>query len=129
VISVERPALSLPFRRDLAVPLKQQSRRCHGADGFALANNRPRASPCALRIEPRIERSGLGRDQESISLSRLASSFIVRLLNSKNRQVRRRFPTPWSVEEKAACFTVKDSNGQKLAYAYFEEEPGAALRG
>ncbi len=36
----------------------------------------------------------------------------------------RRFPAPWSVEEQPACFVVKDSNGQKLGYFYFEEEPG-----
>ena len=35
-----------------------------------------------------------------------------------------RFPPPWSVEELAACFIVKDSAGQKLAFIYFEEEPG-----
>jgi hypothetical protein len=36
----------------------------------------------------------------------------------------RRFPPPWSVEEQAACFVVVDRSGQKLAYIYFEEEPG-----
>jgi len=36
----------------------------------------------------------------------------------------RRFPRPWSVEETDACFIVRDSNGQALAYAYFEDEPG-----
>ena len=37
----------------------------------------------------------------------------------------RRFPQPWSIEEvNDACFIVKDSAGQKLAYVYFEEEPG-----
>jgi hypothetical protein len=36
----------------------------------------------------------------------------------------RRFPPPWSVEEKAACFVVRDHNGQALAYVYFEDEPG-----
>jgi hypothetical protein len=36
----------------------------------------------------------------------------------------RRFPPPWSVEEQAACFVVVDHSGQKLAYIYFEEEPG-----
>jgi hypothetical protein len=36
----------------------------------------------------------------------------------------RRFTPPWSVEELEACFVVKDSAGQKLAYVYFEEEPG-----
>jgi hypothetical protein len=36
----------------------------------------------------------------------------------------RPFPPPWSVEELDACFVVKDDAGQKLAYVYFEEEPG-----
>jgi hypothetical protein len=36
----------------------------------------------------------------------------------------RRFPPPWSVEEMAACFIVRDSNGQALAYVHFEDEPG-----
>jgi hypothetical protein len=36
----------------------------------------------------------------------------------------RRFPPPWSVEEQAACFVVRDHNGQALACVYFEEEPG-----
>jgi hypothetical protein len=36
----------------------------------------------------------------------------------------RRFPPPWSVEELDACFVVRDSNGQQLAYVYFEEGPG-----
>jgi hypothetical protein len=36
----------------------------------------------------------------------------------------RLFPPPWSVEELDACFVVKDSAGQKLAYVYFEDEPG-----
>jgi hypothetical protein len=36
----------------------------------------------------------------------------------------RRFPRPWSVEETDARFIVRDSSGQALAYAYFEDEPG-----
>jgi hypothetical protein len=37
----------------------------------------------------------------------------------------RRFPPPWSIEEyNEARFIVHDSNGQALAYFYFEEEPG-----
>ncbi len=37
----------------------------------------------------------------------------------------RRFPPTWSVEEhNDACFIVCDRNGQKLAYVYFEDEPG-----
>jgi hypothetical protein len=38
----------------------------------------------------------------------------------------RRFPPPWSVDELEACFVVKDSAGQKLAYVYFE--PGRRSR-
>jgi hypothetical protein len=36
----------------------------------------------------------------------------------------RRFPPPWSVEELAACFVVRDHSGQQLAYVYFAAEPG-----
>jgi len=36
----------------------------------------------------------------------------------------RRFPPPWSVEEQADCFVVRDHSRQAMAYVYFEEEPG-----
>jgi hypothetical protein len=36
----------------------------------------------------------------------------------------RQFMPPWSVQELEACFIVTDSVGQKLAFIYFEEEPG-----
>ncbi len=35
----------------------------------------------------------------------------------------RRFPPPWSIEEGAESFTVRDAAGQALAYLYFEDEP------
>jgi hypothetical protein len=35
----------------------------------------------------------------------------------------RRFPPPWSFEEQKACFSVRDRDGQALAYVYFENEP------
>jgi hypothetical protein len=38
----------------------------------------------------------------------------------------RRFPPPWSIEEREESFIVKDANGQALAYLYFEDEPTAA---
>ncbi len=33
-------------------------------------------------------------------------------------------PPPLTVEDIDAAFVVKDAPGQKLAYAYYEEEPG-----
>ena len=36
----------------------------------------------------------------------------------------RRFPPPWTFDDNGACFIVKDSSGQALAYVYYEEEPG-----
>jgi hypothetical protein len=36
----------------------------------------------------------------------------------------RRFPPPWSIDELEACFVVRDHDGQRLAYVYFEDEPG-----
>ena len=36
----------------------------------------------------------------------------------------RRFPPPWTVEDIGAAFVVKDGTGQKLAYVYYEDEPG-----
>ena len=36
----------------------------------------------------------------------------------------RRFPPPWSVEDIGAAFVVKHTNGQKLSYVYYEDEPG-----
>ncbi len=37
---------------------------------------------------------------------------------------RRRFPPPWSVEERPARYIVKDANGFALAYVYYMQEPG-----
>ena len=36
----------------------------------------------------------------------------------------RRFPPPWSAEETAPCFIVRDANKQALAFVYCEDEPG-----
>ena len=38
----------------------------------------------------------------------------------------RRFPPPWSVEESDGYFIVKDANGQKLGYVYFDSPRAAA---
>jgi hypothetical protein len=37
---------------------------------------------------------------------------------------RRRFPPPWSVEETAACFIVRNAHDQALTFVYCEDEPG-----
>jgi hypothetical protein len=47
-----------------------------------------------------------------------------RLCSWPIRAVNPLLPPPWTVEETDACFTVRDANGQALAYVYFEEEPG-----
>ena len=42
---------------------------------------------------------------------------------------KRKDPAPINdVEETAACFNVKDSDGQGLSYVYCEDEPGLAIR-
>jgi hypothetical protein len=34
-----------------------------------------------------------------------------------------RFPPPWSIEQHAECFIVRDAARQALGYFYFDEEP------
>jgi hypothetical protein len=45
-------------------------------------------------------------------------------MRETSEQARRRFPPPWSVEETAPCFIVRDANGQALAFVCCEDEPG-----
>ena len=40
----------------------------------------------------------------------------------------RRFPPPWSIEERLESFIVKDANGQQIAYLYFADEPQRQMR-
>ena len=37
----------------------------------------------------------------------------------------RRFPSLWSIEEGKTYFVVKDANGQKLGYVYFDDPRSA----
>ena len=46
------------------------------------------------------------------------------MTRDKVRTPPRRFPPPWSVEDIGAAFVVNDTNGQKLSYVYYEDEPG-----
>jgi hypothetical protein len=41
----------------------------------------------------------------------------------------RRFPPPWSVEETAPSFIVRDANKQALAFIYCEDEPSRRATG
>lgn len=36
----------------------------------------------------------------------------------------RRFPPPWSLDEYTESFIVRDAAGQRLAYVYYDENPG-----
>jgi hypothetical protein len=36
----------------------------------------------------------------------------------------RRFPPPWTVEERGISYIVRDANNFAVAYVYFESEPG-----
>ena len=40
----------------------------------------------------------------------------------------RRFPPPWSIEERQELFIVTDENGQHLAYIYFEVNRSGGCR-
>ena len=35
----------------------------------------------------------------------------------------RRFPPPWTIDERTESFIVHDANGRPIAYVYFEDEP------
>ncbi len=35
----------------------------------------------------------------------------------------RRFPPPWSIEEREESFIAKDKTGQAFGYFYFDDEP------
>src|SRR5262245_2635717 len=42
----------------------------------------------------------------------------------ENQMPGRRFPAPWSAEEHASHYVVRDGNGQAVAYVYYESQPG-----
>jgi hypothetical protein len=42
---------------------------------------------------------------------------------------RRRFPPPWTIEERPACLVIKDANGLELAFVYYQEDPGRCTGG
>ena len=36
---------------------------------------------------------------------------------------KRRFPPPWTIDEREGSFIVRDKNGQALGYFYFDDDP------
>jgi len=88
-----------------------------------LASNRPR---CWLRIGTPDGRLALGWKASLMRTSERGlfnSSF--RLPSADRSQMPdRTFPPPWSFEEHSAYYVVRGRNGQRLAYIYYENEPG-----
>jgi hypothetical protein len=40
----------------------------------------------------------------------------------------RRFPAPWTAEERDESFIIRDATGQPLAHLYFEDDGGQPWR-
>ena len=70
-------------------------------------------------LAARLEKAGFAVRRETMAVAdqRCAAEVISFRDPAGNR--------PWTVE---ACFVVTDNAGQKLAYVYFEDEPGDARR-
>jgi hypothetical protein len=109
-----------PSRRSKNAPSKKPKER--DWDERNRQNRRPIKRDCAqwgvlfptpIRVLPVILRSTVGVQSEG-RLRKIHSSLIL---------AARRFPPPWSIEEGTESFTVRDANGQALAYLYFEDEP------
>jgi hypothetical protein len=68
---------------------------------------------------------GLRAGRESRALAKLARDARTPDAACYHRPmpVPRRFPPPWSLEERQKSFIVKGANGQQIAYLYFEDEP------
>jgi hypothetical protein len=63
-------------------------------------------------------RGGSAQDQTLVNITRTAGSL------AYGSAMPRRFPPPWSIEEGAACFIIRDHDKQALAYVYYENESG-----
>ena len=80
-------------------------------------------APAELNLRPGLSmRSSSFTDRDFDDAVRLALRGLIQKI--RGLMERRRFPPPWSVEGLDACFVVTDSTRQKLAYVYFEDEPG-----
>jgi hypothetical protein len=82
----------------------------------------PRFAAAAGGAYP-VERVGAVRSIE-LARSNLSRKPLRPLKIATAMKDRRHFPPPWSIEDLGAAFVVKDSARHKLAYVYYEEEPG-----
>jgi len=68
---------------------------------------------------------GRPADRPIVKALGLRKAYVVEPMSTDCDNVRSTsHPTPWSVEETAACFAVRDHNGQVVTCVYFEVEPG-----
>jgi hypothetical protein len=70
------------------------------------------SKPCIWRLRSNGKRSRLSATRQTRNEQ-----------SSSSQMSSRRFPPPWSVEETDACFIVRDTNRQALAYVYFRGNP------
>jgi hypothetical protein len=88
------------------------------------------ASQCFSETVCDSYRQGEGHTTNDASAERLQNQnaislpFRVVVKDQERMKPTRRFPPPWTFEGIDAAFVVKDGSGQKVAYVYYEEEPG-----
>jgi hypothetical protein len=75
------------------------------------------------RKRPRRPAAIVGRSSRSIDRRTAVQRRGTTICYHRAMPAARRFPPPWSIEERTESFIVKDANGQQLAYLYFEDEP------
>jgi hypothetical protein len=71
---------------------------------MALARSKDKTAKLAL---PKSER----REQASQMVTSSSAAELVAHVLGQPMPANRRFPPPWSVEEQAACYVVRDANG------------------
>jgi hypothetical protein len=62
-------------------------------------------------------------------MPRAAAAVVASSCYNRSMPSARRLPPPWTIEETAPCFIVRDHNGQALAFVYCEDEPGRRSTG
>ena len=103
-----------PRRADALPALPPQKRLSPRA--LAAFGSKPNIPIAAFVKRLRCARCGSGSVMANGSpRTKPLPPFCARFIQPHGR--RRRFPPPWSVEERPACFIINDANGQAVAYA------------